>query len=396
MKKRLILSLTAIALTGVLFSGCGKSSESASSYDSATSDMYSNSYVETGSTENDSSYLDNGTDYLPSETIDANDSDYLYDNESKNSVNYNYPSEESTSGSSDEGVSSDASASTSDTTVTGEKMVYSGDVSLETLEYDKTMSSLKDKIKEYNGIIQSQSESNSNYYWYDESRDEDSRTAYLTVRIPSDKFEEFINSLSEMGQITNKSTSTENITRTYNDNQAHIEALQKEQARLLEMMDKATTIDEMISVEKRLTSVETELNQANTSKAEMDNDVEYSTISISVSEVNKYTEVEKQEKNFGEKEKAIKNSWNALLVFFQGLLIVLLYILPFAIIALVIIFIIIFYKKKHPKAKKNKNATNLKGGFNPYGMEPIQPNQKMMENNNTEKQNNSSDENKSQ
>lgn len=354
MNKKKICTYLAIVLISLSLAGCGNSSKTASSMDTGTYSSYA--------------YTDNA--YNDYDTVDNAASSYDY--ASKDTTDEVMESQDAMSTGSDEYVNDtdidyDAKSTSSNSTdPNAQKLIYSGNITIQTLEYDDSLKKLKDKIKEDNGFIETQYESNSNYDWYYENDDgNDLRNIDISARIPSDKFNDFMESLSDLGQVMNKSTSTDNITRTYNDNNATIAALEKEEQRLLDMMDKATTVDEMISVEKRLTSVETELNQAKSSKSSMDSDIEYSTITISLQEVNKYSEVTKPVK-YGEKlVKALKNSWSNLLVFFQELLIIILYILPFALVILVIIFIIKAIRKMkgkdtklfHKKAKKSPNIS---------------------------------------
>ncbi|MDO5109888.1 MAG: DUF4349 domain-containing protein, partial [Erysipelotrichaceae bacterium] len=72
---------------------------------------------------------------------------------------------------------------------------------------------------------------------------------------------------------------------------AQIEALEKQQTRLLEMMDEAKTIEDMIAVEDRLSEVQYQLNSLKTNRESMDTDIAYSTISIVLREVRVYAEV---------------------------------------------------------------------------------------------------------
>lgn len=349
MNKKKICKCLAITLAVLSLAGCGSSLKTASSTDTSKYQSYAN----TGNSydpmvDNDTSY-DYASEETAAEVMDSGDSMGV------GSADF----------SSDIEIESDAkSVSSNSINADDQKLIYSGNITIQTLEYDDSLKQLKKLIKDDNGFIETQYESNSNYDWYYDNDDgNDLRNIDIKARIPSDKFNDFMESLSDLGQVMDKSTSTDNITRTYNDNDASIAALEKEQQRLLEMMDKATTVDEMISVENRLTTVETELNQAKSNKSSMDSDIKYSTISISLQEVNKYSEVTKPVK-YGEKLlKALKNSWNNLLVFFQELLIIILYILPFALVFLVIILIIKAVRKKKGKDtrlfhKKDKNLVN--------------------------------------
>lgn len=183
----------------------------------------------------------------------------------------------------------------------GQKIVYTGNLSIQTLEYDKSAASIRKKIKDAGGFSEAESERDNNYSWYSYSGGSGS-TRYLsiTARIPSDQFENFINSLSGDGKIMSRTVNAENISQVYANKETYKKALEKEQERLLEMMDKAETIEDMITVESRLSEVERQLNIYKTDLAQMDKDVEYSTVYIELEEVKRYTEKE-DTTTFGEK-----------------------------------------------------------------------------------------------
>nr|WP_027871454.1 DUF4349 domain-containing protein [[Eubacterium] cellulosolvens] len=265
-----------------------------------------------------------------------------------------------------------------------EKLVYTGTVDIQTLEYDKSVKSLKKKIDEYDGIIQNESQSSSNYDWY--TRDDNGqmdRRLSMSVRIPSKDFQKFVDSLSEQGQVMSTSVNTDNISQAYADTTAYVEGLEKEQKRLLEMMDKAQTIEEMIQVEDRLTEVETQLNQGKTDIASMNKDVDLSTVNITMKEVTRYDDIKKPE-NFGQKVvKAFKQSFTSFVSFVQELIIVLIMLLPGIVVVLLIVLLIIFLSKKKKKKRMQMNAGNvpgqnpqmmqgMPGAQNPQGMPPVQ------------------------
>ena len=161
----------------------------------------------------------------------------------------------------------------------GQKIVYTGNLSIQTLEYEKSAASIRKKIKDAGGFSEAESERDNDYYWYNRSGGSgNTRYLSITARIPSEKFEDFINSLSGDGKVMNRSVNAENISQVYANKETYKKSLEKEQERLLEMMDKAQTIEEMITVESRLSEVERQLNVYKTDLAQMDKDVEFSTV----------------------------------------------------------------------------------------------------------------------
>lgn len=348
MKKKKIISGLALMLSFAMLAGCG---------DSARSTADTSYYANDAASEDSNSYgtsksYDASSDYATSDT----EADYAAGTAGSDFDN-----------TTDTGSDSSADASSGDATDNlnqdDQKLVYSGDVSIQTLKYDDTMKDLKKLIDDNGGFIENQQENNNNYSWYeDDSSEGGLRDATITARIPSDKFDGFLDSMADLGQVMSKSSSTENITKTYNDNDAQIEALQKEEQRLLDMMDKSSTVDEMISVEKRLTEVETELNQANSDKSSMDSDIAYSTVTVYVDEVKKYSEISTPDKYSEKLVRALKNSWVYLLKFFQGFLLMILYILPFAVVIVAAIFIIKAIRKKKGKPSNKKQEKPVNAG----------------------------------
>jgi hypothetical protein len=262
-----------------------------------------------------------------------------------------------------------------------EKLVYTGSVTIQTLDYEKSVKSLKKKIADYEGIIQREYQSNDNYDWY--KRDNDgqmNRSLSMTVRIPSEDFQKFVDSLSDQGQVMHTSVDVQNISQSYADTSAYVQGLEKEKERLLEMMDKAQTIDEMIKVEDRLTQVETELNQGKTNIATMDKDVALSTVDISMEEVKQYDDIQKPV-NFGEKVlKAFRQSFTSFVKFVQELIIVLIMMLPMLLVVLLIVLIIVWIskrrRKKHPYGRPGRIVAGQPANGMPGEQNPQAPEQK--------------------
>ena len=243
---------------------------------------------------------------------------------------------------------------------TSEKLVYSASLTVQTLEYEKSVASLKNLISSRNGIISSEEEYDNNRYWYSSLESSGTRHLQLTVRIPTESFESFLNEMEGSGKIISKSTNVVNITRQYNDVSVQIEALQKQEKRLLEMMDKAETIEDMIAVESRLTDVQAQLNSYMTQRASMDRDVEYSTVTISLDEVKVYTD--SHPNFFGQLGESFTEGFKSFLYTGGEILLGIVYRLPYLILIGIAAFFAAKKKlwKKLPKIsfrRKKKDST---------------------------------------
>lgn len=240
----------------------------------------------------------------------------------------------------------------------GQKIVYTGELSIQSLEYDKSAAGIRAKIKQYGGFSESESESDKDYYWYSSSSSSgNTRNLSITARIPSENFEAFMNSLEGEGKVMSRSMNAQNISQVYASKENYKQALEKEQSRLLEMMDKAGTIEEMIAVESRLSDVERQLNSYKTDLSAMDKDVQYSTIYINLKEVKRYTETV-DTTTFGEKIRfAFEDAINNFTGFCQNVILFVVGNFPFLILFAILLVILFRWFGKR-RAQKIALLTN--------------------------------------
>ena len=121
------------------------------------------------------------------------------------------------------------------------KIVYTGSAQIQTRHYDRAKAQMQKLIEDCGGFISDQSEStNSGWgYSYDTESDFDQSEAErvwsLTARIPSGNFGKFFDGADQIdGKVIDKSSSSQDMTRSYSDNQDRLKALRTEQDRLLE------------------------------------------------------------------------------------------------------------------------------------------------------------------
>ncbi len=245
------------------------------------------------------------------------------------------------------------------------KIVYKANLRVESLEYDESKARIRAAITEVGGFIESESESDSSYGWYNENATSGTRTLYMTIRVPSASFDSFLTNMDGVGKVMSRSTNAENISKRYASTKTYIESLEIEQKRLLEMMDQAEDISDMIMVEERLTDVESSLNQYRTQLASMDTDVSYSTVDLQLTEVRRYTSTPIERKSFGTRlMETIVDAWGSFLNFMEGLLYLIIYLLPYAVLVAVIVLIVRAARKawlkKHPEAANKPKRLSRK------------------------------------
>ena len=246
-----------------------------------------------------------------------------------------------------------------------EKLVYTCDIDIETTTYKETTKEIESLIKKYNGIIERQEEYDNDTGWYMEDYEKTSgtMTANIVVRIPSKDYKAFINALDGKGKMTHKNMNVTNISRSYYDTAATVESLKIQEKRLLEMMKQAKTIDDMITIERRLTEVQTELNQNKTQLGIMDTEVAYSTVTLNVREVLEYKnkpEGRKTNKFSQRLINTLSDSWHNFLYFMEELLFLVIRFLPFAVLVVIVLLLTRPLRKKHKMKRAEKIAMRQK------------------------------------
>ena len=169
-----------------------------------------------------------------------------------------------------------------------EKIIYSADATLETTEFDAALEKIQALVKELGGFMESTSVSGNNYSSIARGNT-GGRYASFTIRVPSDKFSALTGSLSDIGNVPHCSTYMQNVTMEYYDVQSRLEAYKTQETRLLEMLAVAKSVEDMLAIQQQLTEVQYEIDSLTGQLRYYDHQVNYSTVTLYVTEVREYT-----------------------------------------------------------------------------------------------------------
>lgn len=230
-----------------------------------------------------------------------------------------------------------------------DKIIYSGSATLETEHFEESVEAVRKLIAGCGGFIESSSLSGSNYY---SAR---LRTASFTLRVPSGSFTEIMNSFSEYGKVPYSHTYTENISARYYDTAARLKAYETQEQRLLEMMEQAETVSDLITIEDRLTELRYEIESLQSTLNRWDRQVSYSSISLEVREVREYTP--EVEQSFGEQlVRSLRQGWTNAVELLKAVLLWLLESLPVLVLLAVIVLVARALIKKWTKKRRERKA----------------------------------------
>lgn len=238
------------------------------------------------------------------------------------------------------------------------KWVITMNIDTETEDLDGALDSLNRQIAALGGYIQEQNIRNGSSY-----SNLRYRNASMTVRVPAEQLDSFTASLTDFSNVVSSSRSAEDITLSYVDTETRITALETERDRLLELMEQAETMSDLLEIESRLTDVNYELERYGSRLRTMDNQVSYATIYLSVKEVKEYTPVQEQtlwERISSGFLASLKGLGNGIVNFFAWVIITLPYLVVYGLIGWGAVALIRRLRRRR-KAKKAEKAAKRAG-----------------------------------
>ncbi len=169
------------------------------------------------------------------------------------------------------------------------KIIKTVNINMETLTFDTLVDSLTVKTGEFGGYVESSSVSGLGINQYKEEYYAPRRYAYVVMRIPTQRLDEFTSLVGTLGNVTQKDQSSEDITLNYADTEARRDALTVEYERLMTLLEKAESLDAVVALEARLSDVRYQLDSLGSALRRYDSLVDFSTVTVSVQEVQRLT-----------------------------------------------------------------------------------------------------------
>ena len=105
----------------------------------------------------------------------------------------------------------------------------------------------------------------------------------ITVKVPSSRFDEAMNSTGSFGDLLSRSISTEDVTENFYDLETRLETRRVLQSKLEGYLANAKNISDLLEVERQLNDVTSELESMEKQFRRLSNQIDFSTINISCS-----------------------------------------------------------------------------------------------------------------
>ncbi|HAU51292.1 MAG TPA: hypothetical protein DCW43_05950 [Clostridiales bacterium] len=243
-----------------------------------------------------------------------------------------------------------------------EMLVYRCTMSIDTLNFEESLTALKTKIAEFHGFIERETQSDGNNGNGRYIIDEEDKDYYYTatIRIPSAYYESFVSATEGIGTLRSKNSSVDNVATRYGTLKNDLEIYEAEYERYMKQYNE--TKDEAIALEiqRELRNLSITISDIKTQMSMLESDVAYSYVTVTVhkvteKEIKKEKEAPKEDDDFGTRvSKKAKESWNNFLGFLESIL---MFFISgwWAFLLAAIIFLILFFVIRR-KVKKSKAA----------------------------------------
>ncbi len=212
------------------------------------------------------------------------------------------------------------------------KLIKTGYVEFETPDLTATREQIFQAVQQYGGYISSDQE----YSYYDTTHQT------ITIRVPAEHFDSLLIDVTKgVDKLDSKQVSVRDVTEEFLDVKARISTKKELESRYLEILQQATTVEEMLEVERELGTLRADIESLEGRLQYLANQVSLSTLTIDF-----YQTVPVGESKVGYGfVNALKNGWKNFMEFF----LLLANIWPFLLIALTAVIIAVASGKKHKK-----------------------------------------------
>jgi len=161
-----------------------------------------------------------------------------------------------------------------------QRIIYTAEVSLVVEDISATQAQVAELVRRFQGYV---ADSRLN------EAEGQQRTGWWVVRVPVDSFDEAIEAVVQLGIPENRQSKAQDVTEEYVDLESRIAGKQQLEKRILKLIDERTGgIEDVIAVEKQLSRVREEIEQAQGRLKYLQNRTALATLTISAREERDY------------------------------------------------------------------------------------------------------------
>ncbi|MBI4743550.1 MAG: DUF4349 domain-containing protein [Actinobacteria bacterium] len=106
----------------------------------------------------------------------------------------------------------------------------------------------------------------------------------ITIRVPAKRFNQAISEIGQLGAVISQSTGSSDVTSEYVDLEAQLKQAESVEKAMLELLNKAQTVEQILAVRDKLTAIQTQIEQLKGRLKLMKDQADFSTITVNLYE----------------------------------------------------------------------------------------------------------------
>jgi len=180
-----------------------------------------------------------------------------------------------------------------------------------------------------------------------------SPTVDLVLRIPADKLDGVLADAKKLGTVESMSIGRSDVTSQRVDLDARIEALQTSVNRLLQLMDRAGNVADLLAAESSLTQRQAELDSLRAQRAALGDQISYATINVNLSA--------KPTVTHGGFVGALQHGWQSLLSAVHGVVVTVGFLIPWIPVLAVLLVVLLWLRRRPFRRASRGEASQVSG-----------------------------------
>lgn len=186
-----------------------------------------------------------------------------------------------------------------------QKIITTANLNIEVKALEAFETAIKGLLEQYKAHITNQSRN-----------DNDNRTdAYYTIRVPKENFDQLFNALKPLAKkVEFQSLNQQDVTEQFIDLETRLKNRKALEERYRELLKKATNVNDIMSIERQLNQVRSEIESQEGRLKYLNDQVDMSTIQLNAFELKPYVYQPESQDNFGQRVlKSLENGWHGLI-----------------------------------------------------------------------------------
>ncbi len=233
----------------------------------------------------------------------------------------------------------------------GHKIIKTAGLGLETREFENDLNYIKQKVVDMGGYVASSYVSGRK----PENYNDPGRYASVSLRIPQERMEAFLVEARGVATVTFENSGGEDITSSYFDTESRLKIYETQRTRILGLLEKAETMEDIISLETELSRLTYEIENLTTQLKRWDDLVDFATVNIDITEIPPAMAVASDDSIGTRISEGFNNTLSGLAVFFENLFVFIIAASPALIlIGLIVVAIVLIVRRSHKRTAQKR------------------------------------------